>query len=82
MYTDRRNWLKQTALFLGAIGMNTDLFATQKRTAGSLTGKILLNSNENPYGPSPLAKQAILDHYLQSNRYPDDLVIELKKKLV
>ncbi len=36
---------------------------------------------KNAYGPSPLAKQAILDHYLQSNRYPDDLVTELKKKL-
>ncbi len=81
MYTDRRNWLKQTALLIGAMGVNTELFATQKRFAGSLTDKILLNSNENPYGPSPLAKQPILDHYLQSNRYPDDLVTELKKKL-
>src|SRR6185369_15811432 len=40
-----------------------------------------LNSNENPYGPSPLAKKAVLDHYLDSNRYPDDWLPLLKKKL-
>ena len=81
MYTDRRNWIKQTALLLGAMGVNAELFAKQKNIPGSLTDKILLNSNENPYGPSPLAKQAILDHYLQSNRYPDDIINDLKKKL-
>jgi histidinol-phosphate aminotransferase len=81
MYTDRRNWLKQTALLIGAMGVNVELFAKQKNIPGSLTDKILLNSNENPYGPSPLAKQAFLDHYLQSNRYPDDIIDDLKKKL-
>ncbi|MFN2440103.1 MAG: aminotransferase class I/II-fold pyridoxal phosphate-dependent enzyme, partial [Chitinophagaceae bacterium] len=42
---------------------------------------ILLNSNENAYGPSPAARKAILQTYLASNRYPDDYLPELKKKI-
>ena len=61
--------------------MNTELFAKEKKLYRPADNKILLNSNENAYGPSPLARQAILDHYLQSNRYPDDIVGDLKKKL-
>jgi len=33
---------------------------------------ILLNSNENPYGPSPAARQAMRDAMAESARYPDD----------
>jgi histidinol-phosphate aminotransferase len=33
------------------------------------TEKIRLNSNENPYGPSPLARQAMVDAVVSSNRY-------------
>src|SRR4051794_27131980 len=33
---------------------------------------ILLNSNENPYGPSPNAMQAMRDVMAESFRYPDD----------
>jgi histidinol-phosphate aminotransferase len=81
MQTNRRNWIRQSAFLLGAIGLDTELFAKEKKLYRPSDNKILLNSNENPYGPSPLAKQAILDHYLQSNRYPDDIISELKKKI-
>jgi len=36
------------------------------------TGPILLNSNENPYGPSPAAVKAMRDAIAESFRYPDD----------
>ena len=34
---------------------------------------VLLNSNENPYGPSPAAVLAIRDAIAESFRYPDDV---------
>ncbi len=36
------------------------------------SGAILLNSNENPYGPSPAAKQAIAASQQIAARYPDE----------
>ena len=81
MQTNRRNWLRQSALLLGAIGLDAELFAKEKKLHRPADSKILLNSNENAYGPSPLARQAILDHYLETNRYPDDIIDNLKKKL-
>jgi len=38
---------------------------------------ILLNSNENPYGPSPAAMRAIRDSLGEVFRYPDDAEAEL-----
>ncbi|HEV7240235.1 MAG TPA: aminotransferase class I/II-fold pyridoxal phosphate-dependent enzyme [Thermoanaerobaculia bacterium] len=38
---------------------------------------ILLNSNENPYGPSPAALQAMRDAMAESFRYPDDAEVAL-----
>lgn len=35
-------------------------------------GPVILNSNENPYGPSPAAVQAMRDAIAGSFRYPDD----------
>lgn len=82
MHTDRRNWLKRAALLTTALGAGPSLFAQEPTSTPTVTDKrILLNSNENPYGPSPLAQKAIMDYYLQSNRYPDDILTELKKKL-
>ena len=42
---------------------------------------IKLASNENPFGPSPKAAQAIRDSLLKINRYPDSQAFYLKKKL-
>ncbi|HEY0371906.1 MAG TPA: histidinol-phosphate transaminase [Thermoanaerobaculia bacterium] len=36
-------------------------------------GVVLLNSNENPYGPSPAAMQAMRDAMAGSFRYPDEV---------
>jgi histidinol-phosphate aminotransferase len=85
---NRRGWLKQSTLAFTAIGISPALFSTalpesterllRFRTADKT---ILLNSNENAYGPSPLARNAILQSYLSSNRYPDNYIASLKKKI-
>ncbi|HEY0660610.1 MAG TPA: histidinol-phosphate transaminase, partial [Lysobacter sp.] len=40
-----------------------------------------LGSNENPYGPSPAARIAILDQLHSIHRYPDPLGLDLKRAL-
>jgi histidinol-phosphate aminotransferase len=81
MLTDRRSWLKQTTIALAGLGLSPSVFAADKKGFFSPTNQILLNSNENAYGPSPLARKAIMDAYLNSNRYPDDYIPLLKKKI-
>jgi histidinol-phosphate aminotransferase len=85
---DRRMWLKQSTLALAGLGLTSNLVA--KDSKNELPGHnkfypagtaILLNSNENAYGPSPAARKAILETYLTSNRYPDDYIPLLKKKI-
>ena len=42
---------------------------------------IRLGSNENPYGPSPKAREAIKNSILEGNRYPFESTEELKQML-
>ncbi|MDI6784980.1 MAG: histidinol-phosphate transaminase [bacterium] len=51
-----------------------------KREFG-LTDVIKLASNENPLGPSPLAKQAIMNTLDEANLYPDGSGFYLRQKL-
>jgi len=79
---NRRNWLKQVSL--GAVGLG---FCQFEAFANVPTEKyifpdvektpILLRSNENPYGPSPLARAAMQKSISSSNRYGWDLSDEL-----
>ncbi len=87
-YIHRRSWLKQSSLALAGLGLTPTLFAKDldktfydDKKFFSPGNTILLNSNENAYGPSPAARKAILDNYLISNRYPDDYIPVLKKKI-
>lgn len=50
-----------------------------RRAAG--THLLELGSNENPYGPSPAARAAILDQLHALHRYPDPLGADLKRAL-
>ena len=59
-FIDRRLWLKQSTLALAALGLTPTLFAKDsKKTFNNYKefhspgSTILLNSNENAYGPSP-----------------------------
>lgn len=54
--------------------------AVATAAAGSATTavkKVRLSANENPYGPSPVALQAMRDAFPQVRLYPDDPVDEL-----
>ena len=84
MTTNRRLWLKQVSLGIAGIGLaNFKTYASP--TAQEFTEDlqdhsapiILLRSNENPYGPSPLARKAFTDNLNISNRYNWDIVPQL-----
>jgi histidinol-phosphate aminotransferase len=68
----RRQWLKQTSLAAMGLGYGLTSIANEEgitRNFGSEKDLINLGSNENPYGISPKAKQAIVDMISQANRY-------------
>ncbi|HEY0653237.1 MAG TPA: histidinol-phosphate transaminase [Chryseosolibacter sp.] len=90
----RREWLKTTlamaaGLPLGA-GLSNQLMAAPMSQAERVffgvnpllpPMKIRLGSNENPYGPSEKARQAIQQTLSEANRYPFQVVNEFKETL-
>ncbi|TAL51049.1 MAG: aminotransferase, partial [Chitinophagaceae bacterium] len=55
--SSRRQWLRNTATVLTGISLAPSLFATEREKYRA-AGVILLNSNENAYGPSAAARKA------------------------
>ncbi len=86
----RRDWFKSSfALGAGLAltpAMLESLMAAPVSNAERIHGiepplqnkLVKLGSNENPYGPSPKARQAILDVMNQGNRYPFAEINEMK----
>ncbi|WP_339919902.1 hypothetical protein [uncultured Flavobacterium sp.] len=76
--SNRRNWLKQTSLGivgLGFIPFESFAIPTKENIIKEKsTSLIRLRSNENPYGPSTLASNAMSDSVSASNRYNWDLL--------
>jgi len=69
---------------LGAAALLTPLAAPRPAAARATqaTGQpVLLNGNENPYGPSPAARQAILASAGDAPRYADGAMERLRKEL-
>ena len=56
-----------------------DLVALRRQFA--VSHLVELGSNENPYGPSPLARTAVLEALHSLHRYPDPLGSDLKRAL-
>ncbi|MEO5893966.1 MAG: histidinol-phosphate transaminase [Ferruginibacter sp.] len=82
----RRDWLKQSTLLLAGLGLTTTLRSREKQIlALEETTDILpfvkISSNENPYGPSPMARKAMADAINASNRYPWLVTDALRKKI-
>lgn len=90
----RRDWLKTTlamaaGLPLGASLTNQLMAAPVSETEREFFAskpllppmKIRLGSNENPYGPSEKAKQAIQQTLSEANRYPFQVVTEFRQTL-
>lgn len=83
MLSNRRIWLKQMglgALSIGALRLdgfaeNPSAYTFRNPAAGD--HPIRLSSNENPYGPSPMARAAMSEYISASNRYSWELGPEL-----
>jgi histidinol-phosphate aminotransferase len=78
--SSRRQWLKNTSVALTGISLAPAIFATEKERYRA-AGIILLNGNENAYGPSPAARKAMIETAGNSNRYPDEQLSVLKKQV-
>lgn len=86
MQLNRRHWLQQFGVGLSGLGLaNLANFTTPTSDFfESLVEEglpINLNSNENPYGPSPLARAAMAKNISISNRYNWQLSVELMEAL-
>ena len=69
---NRREWLKYNSLATLALGLSLPSMANEEglpKNYGAAEGLINLGSNENPYGISPKAKDAINRMIFESNRY-------------
>src|SRR5262245_28058613 len=70
--TSRRQWLQQTAFATLGLGVSLGSMGNEEgltRFINPEAGLINLGSNENPYGISAKARQAILDMMGETNRY-------------
>lgn len=86
----RRDWLKRTLLLTATLPVTASLSERLMAAPWSKTERaffntritspirIRLNSNENPYGPSELARNAIVQQLTEANRYPFQMVEEVR----
>jgi histidinol-phosphate aminotransferase len=81
MASSRRIWIKQAGFTIAALGLGNTLHAEPSLDNNAPGSLILLNSNENAFGPSKKVVQAIASAASRSNRYPDDEVQLLVNKL-
>jgi histidinol-phosphate aminotransferase len=83
----RRLWLKRSALAAAILPVSSwydpvrsmgKYYSPQQLYAA---GSIRLNSNENAYGPSDAARQAIMESLSEANRYPRQFISYLKNEV-
>ena len=81
---DRRHFVRSGAT-LGAFGIGGLGFPRLASATWSpglqADGSIRMNSNENPLGLSPSARQAVVDNLDLANRYPGDLIGQLSDRM-
>lgn len=86
----RRNMLRGAVLAsasLPFINLNTAVETWREKEYGTLPMRpgeapaVKLNSNENPYGPSAAAREAVTSALDQGNRYPRNAISKLQKKI-
>ena len=75
---ERRAWIKQATLAIGAFSIAPRLSATGYTPNSNI---IRLHANENPYGPSSLARKAMADAIAVSNCYPWETTTLLRQKI-
>jgi histidinol-phosphate aminotransferase len=77
----RRAWLQRSAMAAAVLPISRWYQPDSNGYAQRLpdpTGKIRLNANENPYGPSEKARKAMMDSMAEANRYPWDIITKLQ----
>ncbi len=74
---NRRDWLKTGLYGLGAVSLltNSSPFDLKRRHKDV----VRLSHNENPYGPSANAREAIIQSISKGNRYPRQAITDLKE---
>jgi histidinol-phosphate aminotransferase len=80
----RRELLKKTAMAVAAFSLSRELFAHQpfeNLKAGFHADVIKLSANENPHGPSPMARKAMAEAVSSSNRYPWEVTGIFREKI-
>lgn len=81
----RRKWLQSSLLASSALllsGPASATFELSKKNASKFNDELIkLHFNENPWGPSAKAREAVIKALDISNRYPDSLVESLKKQI-
>ena len=80
----RRQLIKKSALAMAAFAFSREAFSreTEFLLADRLPGTIIkLSSNENPHGPSPMARKAMTAAVNSSNRYPWETTTQLREKI-
>ena len=86
-HLNRRQWLQKNAITASLLALgcrtNFEVGANNNPFQNGLisTSPLPLHWNENPFGPSPKAVQAVAEVMTKANRYPDDMVVELKEIL-
>ena len=80
MATTRRQWIRQSGLAIAGLSFAPSILATE-REKYKAAGIILLNSNENAYGPSAATQKAMMEAVVNSNRYPDEQIPVLKQQI-
>jgi histidinol-phosphate aminotransferase len=81
---DRRNWLRQSGMALAGLAVAGNSMG-RGRSFFDLDDNaieiIRIGSNENPYGPSPMAREAMIKAVTTSNRYPWEVTTQLREKI-
>lgn len=76
----RREWLKTSVLSGAALALIPRGFEAQ--TTGQAVKPIKLSGNENPYGFSPKAKQAVIDSLADGSRYADPAAVRTLEETI
>ena len=82
---NRRSWFRRASTAAAGIALAPHALgaAPTTRTSAPRRGDALirLSSNENPYGPSKAAREAMIAHFDEGCRYPYEAMADLQKLL-
>ena len=78
---DRRDWLRQATLTIGGMSIASEVINRLPISGKRYSTELRLHANENPYGPSSLARKAMSDAISNSNCYPWEVTTQLREKI-